>query len=172
MKKIALILALILSLSPLLVSCNKVEQTAETTAVKTDEEYEYSLDDIPELDFGKQQFGIYGINGTMSYFIAEEETGDLVNDAIFQRNITIEERYNLEFNSYEEDRSVGVDKLKTLIMSGDKTYHMYQSTQHNGMPALILNNYFVDWNELDAVRLYNPYWNSKGVKNLGFNGKD
>ena len=171
MKKIALILALLLSLTPVLIACEKEEMTTLSTGVKEEIEYEYTLDDVPSLDYGKQKFGIFGVYDSMGYLIAEEETGDLVNDAIFQRNLAIEERYNLEFDMFEAESGAGVGQIKNFVMSGDKTYHLYQSTQHNGMPAMILNGYFVNWNNLDAVKLENPYWNSKGVKNLGFNGR-
>ena len=173
MKKIALILALILALTPVLVACGADEaETPVSTGVKEEVEYEYTLDDVPELDYGEEKFGIFGVNGSMGYLIAEEETGDLVNDSVFQRNLAIEERYNLEFDMFVAESGAGVGQIKNFILSGDQTYHVYQSTQHNGMPAMILNDYFIDWNELEAINLSNPYWNSRGVKNLGFNGKD
>ena len=171
MKKIALLLALILALTPVLIACGNEETTTVSTGVTEEVEYEYTLDDVPALDYGKQKFGIYGINGSMGYLISEEETGDLVNDAVFQRNLAIEERYNLEFDMFVAEPGVGVGQIKTFVMSGDTTYQLYQSTQHNGMSAMILNDYFVNWNDLDAVKLENPYWNSKGVKNLGFNDR-
>lgn len=171
MKKIAFILAFLLALTPVLVACDKEETTPVSSGVKEDVEYEYTLDDVPELDFGKKKFGIFGVNGSMGYLMAEEETGDLVNDAVFQRNLAIEERYNLELDMFEAESGAGVGQIRTFVMSGDTTYQLYQSTQHNGMPAMILNDYFVDWNDLDALHLENPYWNSKGVKNLGFNDK-
>ena len=171
MKKIALILALILALAPILIACEKEETTLVSSGVKEEVEYEYTLDDVSSLDYGKQKFGIFGVYDSMGYLIAEEETGDLVNDAIFQRNLAIEERYNLEFDMFEAESGAGVAQIRNFVMSGDTTYHLYQSTQHNGMPAMILNDYFVNWNDLDAVKLENPYWNSKGVKNLGFNDR-
>ncbi len=171
MKKIALILALILALTPVLIACEEEAKTPVNSGAKEDIEYEYTLDDVPELDFGKKKFGIFGVNGSMGYLVAEEETGDLVNDAVFQRNLAIEEKYNLEFDMFEAESGDGVGQIRTFVMSGDTTYQLYQSTQHNGMPAMILNDYFVDWNDLDALHLENPYWNSKGVKNLGFNDK-
>ena len=174
MKKIALLLAFVLTLSPLLVSCTGVnENETVSTGVIEEIEYEYNLSDLPELDFGQQQFGIYGVNGSMGYMIATEETGDLVNDAVFQRNIAIEEAYNLRFNMFEAERGEqnNAQKIRTLIMSGDTTYHLFEALQHGGMPAMVLNDFFIDWNTLEHINLENPYWNSKGTKNIGFYGK-
>ncbi len=174
MKKIALLLALILALSPLLISCGEGEEKKPVSSgVKEETQFEYTLSSLPELDFGQKEFGIYGINGSMGYMIAEEETGDLVNDAVFQRNIAIEEAYNLRFNMFhaEPRGDQSSQEIRTYIMSGDTTYHLYQALQHGGMPALILRDFFIDWNQLDHVKFDRPYWNSKGVKNLGFNDR-
>lgn len=174
MKKIALLLAFVLVLSPILVSCNKgANETTVQTGVSEEAKYEYTIDQLPELDFNQQEFGIYGVDGSMGYMIATEETGDLVNDAVFQRNIAIEEAYNLKFNMFEAEPGSenNAQKIRTLIMSGDTTYHMFEALQHAGMPALVLRDFFIDWNTLEHINLERPYWNSEGTKNIGFYGK-
>ncbi len=172
MKRISLLLAFILVLVPILTACgNDADTTPVSSGVKEKNEYEYSLDDVPELDFGEKQFGIFGVRGSMPFMIAEEETGDLVNDAVFQRNLAIEERYNLDFEMVEAEPNAGANQIRTFIVSGDQTYQLYLSTQHGGMPGMILNDYFVNWNELDALKLENPYWNPKGVDKISFNDK-
>ncbi len=173
MKRIALLLAFVLALSPILVSCGNGEEATVSTGVKEELEFEYTIDQLPELDFGQKTFGIYGVNGSMGYMIAEEENGDLVNDAVFQRNIAIEEAYNLKFNMFEAEQGSenNAMKIRTLIMAGDTTYHLFEALQHGGMPALVLRDFFIDWNTLENVHLDRPYWNSKGTKNIGFYGK-
>ena len=171
MKKIALLLALLIALTPLLIACGEEAKSPVSSGVKEEVEYEYTLDDVPELDFGNKKFGIFGVRGSMPFMMSEGENGDLVNDAIFRRNLAIEERYNLEFDMFEAEPNVGPDQIKTFIMSGDQTYQLFLSIQHGAMPGMILNDYFVNWNELDALKLENPYWNPNGVKKLGFNDK-
>ena len=166
-------LAFVMLLACVLTACGSAETATTSTTVqsKDDSEFEYNLSQIPSLDYGKQKFGVFGVNGSMSYMMAEEENGDLVNDAVFHRNIALEERYNLEFNMFEAEPNAGVDMIKNFVISGDTTYHLYQSVQHSGMPQLILNGYFNDWTQMDAIRFENPYWNTKGVENLNFGGK-
>ena len=172
MRKIALLLALILALTPVLVACGSDEAVKPVSAGVNDEtEFKYTLDDVPDLDFGQNKFGIFGVRGSMPFMIAEEENGDLVNDAVFQRNLAIEERYNLDFVMAEAEPNVGPDQIRTFIMSGDQTYQLYLSTQHGAMPGMILNDYFVNWAELEALKLDNPYWNPKGVDKISFNDK-
>ena len=173
MKKIALLLAFILLLTPVLVACGQDEAGGKpSTGGKKDEtEFLYQLSEAGELDYGNKKFGIFGVRGSMDYMMAEEETGDLVNDAVFQRNLAIEEAYNLTFDMFESEPNVGADMIKNFVLSGDTTYQLYQATQHHGLPQMILNDYFVDWTQMEAIKFDRPYWNTKGVKDLNFGGK-
>ena len=173
MKKIAFLLALLLVLSPVLVACEKsgTGEAGANAGVADETEYLYKLSEAGTLDYGQGTFGIFGVRGSMGYMMAEEETGDLVNDAVFQRNIAIEEAYNLNFNMFEAEPNVGADMIKNFVLSGDTTYQLYQATQHNGLSQMILDNYFIDWTEMPAIKFDRPYWNTKGVRDLNFGGK-
>ena len=173
MKRIALLLAFILLLTPVLVACGQdnTVSTGPSDNKYNEDEFEYKLSEAGELDYGNKVFGIFGARGTLKYLAAEEETGDLVNDAIFQRNLAIEEAYNLKFNMVEAEPNVGADMIKNFVLSGDQTYQFYQATQHNGLDTMILNDYFVDWTQMEAVKFDRPYWNTRGVQNINFADK-
>ncbi len=174
MKKIALILALVLMLTPILVSCNKttdvdVKETNKTVEDTT--EYKYSLDDLPELDFGKQNFSSFGTSGASGSVVREAETGDLMNDAVFQRMITIEDRYNLKFNMVDSKDHENSSEVRKLILADDKTYHTFYSKLSIGMQNMVMRDYFVDWNELEHVDYDKPYWNTNIAYTMNFGGK-
>jgi hypothetical protein len=181
MKRIAFILALILALTPLLVACSSGTKTGgvnldniqiDDNSKKEDEVIEtYSLDDLPELDFGGKEFGIYIDKGAAEYLISEEETGDLVGDAVFQRNLAIEDKFNLKFNMVEAIVNQPCVEIRNFILADDKTYHMFVNVQHNIMPQLILDGYFVDWNELEYLDYTKPYWNTKVATDINFGSK-
>ncbi len=174
MKKLAFLLALLMVITPLLAACGKdpnEESSAESSNDSSSEKFLYNLDSLPELDYGKKSFGIFIDKDGADYLIAEEENGDLVNDAVFQRNLAIEERYNLKFNMVEAEVNQPCEEIKNFIMSGDTTYHMFINVQHNAMPEMILNGYFVDWNEMEYLDYTKPYWNSRIAKDINFGGK-
>lgn len=172
MKRISLLLALLLVLTPIFASCGEEIQDGSTSTEVTEQNTPaFDIASAGELDFGQKEFGIFGVRGGLKYLFSEEENGDLVNDAIYGRNRTIEERYNLKFNMVEAEPNVGADQIRNFVLSGDKTYHLYQSTQHNGMPAMILDGYFVDWNEMPAIKSDQPYWNSNAAKDINYGGK-
>ena len=72
MKRIALMLALILALTPVLVACgNDTVATTASTGTADADEFKYTLDDVAELDYGQKSFGIFGVRGSMPFMIAE-----------------------------------------------------------------------------------------------------
>ena len=174
MKKIALLLALILMLTPVLVACGGSEDDTKKEAPSVSEEVVdtgYSIDNLRELDFGKQTFGIFTDKGAVTYLISEEETGDLVGDAVFQRNLAIEEKFSLELNIVEAEVNQPCAEIRNFIMADDKTYQAFNNVQHNAMPSMILEGYFVDWNELEDLDYEQPYWNSRVAKDINYGGK-
>ncbi len=186
MKKLALLLAMILALTPMIVACKEevntnkvdVEQIIDNTGNTNNNESvtglqnngEYSLNNL-ELDFGGKKFGIFIDKGGAGYLISEEEEGDLVGDAVFKRNSTIEQKFNLKFNMVEADVNQPSEEIKNYILADDKTYHMYINVQHNQMPEMILDGYFVDWNNLEHLDYTKPYWNSRIASDINFGGK-
>ena len=174
MKKIALLLALVLMLTPVLVACDGSEDDTKKEAPSVSEEAVntgFSLDTLPELDYGKKEFGMFIDKGGAHYLIAEEETGDLVNDAVFQRNLAIEEKFNLAFNLVEAEVNQPCAEIRNFIMADDKTFHVFVNVQHNAMPGMVLDGYFIDWNELEHLDYTQPYWNSRVAKDINFGGK-
>ncbi len=186
MKKIAFLLAMLLALTPVLVACK--DEPTKTNVDLGDVELPdvgntnisgssndtpsqtFSLDGL-ELDFGGKNFGIYIDKGGAMYLISEEETGDLVGDAVFQRNSAIEQKFNLKFNMVEADHNQPVDDIRSYVLADDKTYQMFVNVQHNQMPDMILQGYFVDWNDLEYLDYTQPYWNSRVAESINFGGK-
>ena len=90
------------------------EAVGQTTAAMETEPVETRLyADVPDNDFGGKTFDIltagnWNNEWTEIYdFQAEEENGEPINDAVFQRNLAIEERYNVEI---VEINNMGNDK--------------------------------------------------------------
>ena len=50
---------------------------------------------LPEADFGAADFKILTAAEQWQDFYIADETGDAINDAVFKRNRSVEERYNV-----------------------------------------------------------------------------
>ena len=91
-RKITLTLALTLLL---LTACQTQDDDSNvTTTVGTsapEETEEIITDDLGDIRFDGEEFTMY-LAYPLSNFVMEEETGDTVDDAVFERNRLVEER--------------------------------------------------------------------------------
>ena len=145
-KHIFTLLLAFLLLTPTMISCSSggketetdktAADTTETTA-ETETETERPYAKLPEKDYGGEDtpiFVAYNVEGantvsgtSKNEFGATELTGEAVNDARFERNSTIEDRFNVKIVSYDynaETKSYCVHEqvlkpIDNLIMAGD-----------------------------------------------------
>lgn len=188
-RTIALLLCLTLSAAPL-VSCSQgvsespsesgaeqLQTQSETTA-ETETGHENVPDTLPELDFGGETITILTRGGEKDRVIelaADENTGDVVEDAVYARNLSVSERLNLnvEFIFSSDDRHTGTETnkmLRSAVMAGDDIYdlagnHMSQST------PLILDGLLVNLNTVPYIDFDSVWWNQSFNKQLTLNDK-
>ena len=82
-------------------------QTTEAEAVETEEETMYLPDDLPaDLNFDGTTVTTFGWSGpVLVEFYVEEQNGEIVNDAIFARNLAVEERLGIELEYHRSERA-------------------------------------------------------------------
>ncbi len=145
------------------VSCGgSAGQTSDTTAAsaETSEAVTTQLsDNLPDKDMNGFSLNIlHHSNSWLTWariaLDTDEENGDLINDAIFKRNLAIEERFNCQLHVEEVDKTESV--FKSLVMSGDNTYDLI--FQYG---LYVLNNvdYMSDFSKIPYIQLDKDYWN-------------
>ena len=136
---------------------------AETTAPTHDAEG-YLLDTLPaDLDFGGEKVGIlYWEDVEHPEFEVLEITGDIVNDAIFKRNETVQDRLNVEFEWYatkgnSSNRNTYFQTVQNSFNAGEKAYDIYAAYSRTlGMVAQ--NGYCYNLNDVDYLDFEMPWW--------------
>ncbi len=179
MKNTKRIVALLLSgvlLASSFVSCNKDSKGKNgDSEMKRGEAGEFI---VPEGILEGETFSIYLAFPTAkdSYMI-EEETGDEMNDVVFQRNMKVEEHLgvDLEFGittgtTNGSDQTNETDRIRILIMGGDNTYDAYVHCQHQ-TPTLIQEKLLVDWNNIPYINVESPWWYSNVARDITYGGK-
>ena len=175
----AVLLAAGIFLSASLISCNRGRSNiSEDTVnnVETGPEDEFA---VPEGISDGKTFSMYvALSTCKSSYDAEEETGAELHDAVFQRNMLTEEHTGVTLDfAYTNRTSKGTDQeaetnfIRTLIQSGDDTYDAFIHVQHSGMPTLIEEGLFVDWNTIPYINLDNPWWYSNVVRDISYGDK-
>lgn len=161
------------------------EATQPTTdAVQETETAETRLyDNVPDKDFGGKTFDIltagnWNNEWTEIYdFQAEEENGEPINDAVFHRNLAIEERFNVdivEINNMGNDKGgtgKGSKFIEKSVMASDLAYDASLMGAYD-VSTLSYNNYLLDLaSEVPNIDLTQPWWDQKANSDLAMRGK-
>ena len=101
------------------------ESTPVTEELDTLEARKLVPDDLETVDYGGRTFRIMGDDACVDYYLMEEQTGDVLNDAIYSRNAAVTERFNivLEADVFSEDQLI--PQLRNTVMAGDDAYQLF-----------------------------------------------
>ena len=146
--------------------------TADTTSggdsTVTDE---LAPPELPEEDYDGYEFRILTcIEGWRVYnnenLVVEEENGEILNDAIYTRNIKIEDRFNINLTQITTTDDIN-NEVKQVVMAGDDAYDLVAATYQ----MTIGTEYLVDYMTLDYINLDKPWWNHNYIEANSVNGK-
>lgn len=138
------------------------EETENISEAETEEETEATYkDDLPDgLDFGGESVHFYSrehyrFNDEVT---VDDLTGEVINDAIYQRQYKVQDRLNVTIeNTKEGDQHGSVDKMRSLVTSGDSTYDIFTSSMYTAAPAAI-NGIFRNLYDFDYIDTTKPYY--------------
>jgi len=182
-KQLSFLLAVLMLFSLSVVSCgNNSGNTAEGTAAdsaasETGEPTETDLKNtITKKDFGGAAYTILAaVEQWKTKVTAEAEIGEILNDALFMRNRSIEEDYgvNLKYeivNGYFAGKEAVRTKLHGSVMAGDATYDLFTgSTAY--LCERILDGLFMNQSELEPLDFEQPWYYNNVNKNIAVYGK-
>ena len=176
---IALLLALI-TVAPTLLSCasDPVETTpvaTETETVETQPEEETELlPDIPALDFGAEEFMFLtsdendtnGVDWQTYDVWVENTTGDVINDAVYERNLYLEETYNIKM---AQSQGVTETLAKQDVTAGTGDYDAVM-TNTTAAANLAQAGYTISMYDLPYIDLSKPWWDRGCTEDLELMG--
>ncbi len=180
MKKrfICLLLALLCTLPT--IGCSGGETDAEETtpaqnAVNTETETETELTDgLPETDMNGYAFHVLNTSqDSLTWadvrFLADELNGEAVNDGLYTRRQSIEERFNCTITSEETVAYEDINPtLQAFVNAGDAAYQSVFVSE-NRYPTSI--PYCIAWNNTPYIQYTEAHWNPNATSNFNFNGK-
>ena len=115
------------------------------------------FDALPALDFGGDEFVFAAqanIGSSEKEIYVEEADGDIINDAIYKRNLAVNERFNCEI------RVLGCDVLKTIrqaVSAGDDSYSIAMPNLFDAA-TLSQEGYLLDYQDFDVIDLSAKWW--------------
>ena len=196
MKKLLALILCAMMLAPTFASCSDKAQdggkettaSTENTAVPgttdtvvdeaelTDYEKRQLIpDDLPEMTFNGEEFRVLtnadGYNGRVIKtieIVAEELTGDACNDAVYNRNIKLEDRFDVKITCGTAGNPES--EVNTFVTAGTDDYHIVGFENYQASTA-IFGKSLLDWNDATYVNLEKPWHNKLANDSASIYGK-
>lgn len=173
---IALFLALCLTVPLTACGSDPAETTApETTAdtVSTDAETTpESVDlyaDLGVADYDGYDYVILNTEEFKPYMVAEEQTGEIVNDAVFEANAKVMEMANITIRQdLVSDPNV---TFKSCVNAGDNAFDMAIDHDCNSAKRQMAGDYMLNLLEFPHIQWEKPWWPQFTTDALTFNGQ-
>ena len=132
-------------------------------------------DGLPDFDYGGAEIKILANNDiTVIHddYVIEAITGERVNDAIFNLNAQIEERFNIVFKQSGGGYTQIPDLLKKSVKAADDAYDLVTITDRYAVRLACEAKYFYYADELPYVDLGKPYWDKSLNECVSIKGKN
>ena len=183
MKKIAIRFMCVLSLASMLLvsgSCGDSPSVSDDTSTRTETSSVAETTDRFETGLEAVDYGGAEINFLIpddgagrwkaKELDAESETGDVLNDAVYKRNMAIEEKYNVDLVSVHYVRDEMISQLAKTVQIGDGEYDCAMIPLWDCLSASS-QGLLLDLNELDNLDLDAEWWDKKANASISLGGK-
>ncbi len=178
-RKTSLLLALILSLTA--VSCGSEPQNPDETSSDetsasneltetqpTEINRENAVIGLPKLDFGGETINIlYAGENVYAQDVYAEETGDVVEDAVYARNRSVEELLGVKLNpiKFSENTKETADHLASVVLAGEDLYDL-ASVHQAYSKAYVSEGYYHNFADDQYIDFDKPWWNTEYMEEM------
>ena len=162
---------------PLFAACGE-DKSNKNTKVDSDKEY---LDDLGDMDdFEGETFTILcredNMWGNFAHEImADEDEVEIVNQAVYERNVNIENRFGVTLNidpepGHWQQQDTFINLFKTSIMAGDAAFDFIMSQQAY-MADISLFDLYLNVYDLPYVNFNKDYYYIDVMEDTSVDGK-
>lgn len=144
------------------------EEPGETEAPETD-----IVDALPAPDLGGLTYKMLGVSyPTRRNFAAEEETGEVVNDALAHRDMAASDRLNIVIAAQAEADAAGVTKIvQDSVSAGDEVCHVIISDIASSLMTLMTKGVLYDMRTMGGMELSENWWSPGMYENAAIGGR-
>ncbi|MHC1693912.1 MAG: hypothetical protein AB9835_01255 [Eubacteriales bacterium] len=163
---------------PMLFSCgSSVEQSSATTEQPTTSVQETTqsriVPDLPEKDFDGYNFRILSkgqsnVHWKSRDLYAEEQTGEVINDAVYQRNAAVMDKYNFKITEVPAEDPLAAAK-KSILAQSDEFDMLCGSIQMAA--SLSAEGFVYELNSVPYMDLSKPWYDQNANSQLSVMNK-
>lgn len=173
--------AILLLSASALIACGEEASTITTDPVQTNApmtetaavtEINRPSLELPEMDFGGVPYRIYTTYQSEALaLIADDITGEPVNDIIYERNAMLTEQYNFVFDaSWSTDEVQHRKDVAASVLAGEDAWELISGacvyTCNNAVEGIYRNLY-----EIPYLNFSKAWWSQQSVEEMTLNGK-
>jgi len=150
-----------------------LNQTVNEDNTDEDENPQVEEDIFAGIDINSydgRQFNILARENMYEQFYSEEENGDIVNDAIFKRNRTVEDKFDVKINVIINPGDWNEGTIKKSVMAGDGAYDLIDGYAAF-VGSIVSSGLYTNLLDIPHLRLTEPWWSQHAVDELTVNGK-
>ena len=134
------------------------------------------LEELGDKNFEGRTFTFLDSNGNPSAHVnipGESENGDIINDSLYERDVYLEERYNVKINYVEtNDSNEGCTRVKNSDLAGDSEYDFIMSRAMGGcLESLATGGSLANLCDVPYLSLTENWWSHYMYDNLRINNK-
>ncbi len=178
MKKVLCFLLCLLTVCSTFLSCASTQDSAaKVNADVSNTESDSISETKPTLTLPKKNYegtDFIFLNGNTAAWMttyvvtATEQNGEAINDAIYARNLAVEEAYNIKISEISTT-NVKNDALKS-IQAGDNAYDIALMTMGDAL-AMVLQDALVDYAEIPYIDVTAPWWVQNSITDMTIGGR-
>ena len=163
-KILCILLALVAVLA--IASCgDKGKKGGSSSATDADLNY---LEYIGIEDMGGYEFRILSRQGMVEDQYVDEETGDIINDAVYRRNEVVKQIFNIDIVSIESSTNTADDAVNT-ILAGDDAYDIILPHSRKAFSYAIQNT-LVNFHDVETIHFDKEWWSQDIIDSASVNG--
>ena len=176
MKKILIFVLTLVIVLQLLLSCSAVETENNVVKAddteKNDEEKSVEIsDDIPALNFNGEAVNILYRDYMAYEAYAESQNGDVINDAVYKRNMMVEERFNAKLNliavegawAHKDDF---LRRVRNSVSAGDDEFEIIEGYAAYIIELVTTGSYLNNWQDIPYIGFNKPWWNQQFIEEI------
>ncbi len=127
-------------------------------------------DGLGTVDLGGYEYRIATSDGKGETLYCEAATGDVIDDAVYNRNVAVEDRFNCKIVlALDEPYTEASNKITNSITAGEDAYDII-SFHVVQLGLLTLSDYFMNWYDIPHIDFEKPWWSPSTTNDLTYNG--
>ena len=131
---------------------------------------------LPDANYEGYEFRMLGKGESMVHWqskdlTADEITGEAINDAVYNRNVLIGDRYNVKFLEIDvADYFAQQNEVNLSCLAGTDEYDMVALKPEGVVSSFIANGYLMNLRDIPNMDLTQPWYDQNSIEQMSVGG--